>query len=249
MENKSILLVVGAILLSGMMIASAIVYNGAQYRSVDGGTGTAGTGAAPQEQQLIEESGIEVSLADTDPYQGNKSEAQVAIIEFSDYECPFCQRFHNDARTDILSEYVESNQAILVWKDLPLSFHDPLATTQAVAAQCANQVAGNDQYFEFSDQIFATTTSGGSGMEPADLVEIAREVEGLDFDAWNSCYENEETLGIVEANADQAAELGVTGTPGFIIGRYEDGKVVDGVRIAGALPFETFQEVIDTFLE
>ncbi|MGA1049260.1 MAG: DsbA family protein [Minisyncoccia bacterium] len=246
MENKSILLVVASILLSGMMIASAVLYNGVQSRANNTASNT-----APQQDQNdpVDARNISVDLSEDTPYLGSKSKSQIAIIEFSDFECPFCKKFHDESRKEIIEQYVNTDKAILAWKDYPLDFHDPLATKQAVAAQCVYEQKGNQAYFEYVDLIFANTKSGGEGMQESKLNELAREIQDLDTSKFDTCLKEEETLDKVKADMDFANQNGVNGTPGFIIGKLENGKLTQGIRIAGALPIDTFKTYIDEFLQ
>lgn len=248
MENKSILLVVASILLSGMMIAAAVLYNGAQSRALSNNTNTANNAPAEQNDP-IEARDINVDISEDTPYLGKKSEAKIAIIEFSDFECPFCKRFHEGSRQDIIEQYVDSGKAILAWKDYPLDFHDPLATKQAVAAQCVYEQKGNKAYFDYIDLIFANTESGGEGMKESKLNELAKEIKDLDTAKFDTCLKEEQTLDKVKASMDFANQNGVNGTPGFLIGKLENGKLTGGIRIAGALPIATFQQYLDGFLE
>lgn len=248
MENKSILLVVASILLSGMMIAAAVLYNGAQSRALSNNTNTANNAPAEQNDP-IEARDINVDISEDTPYLGKKSEAKIAIIEFSDFECPFCKRFHEGSRPDIIEQYVDSGKAILAWKDYPLDFHDPLATKQAVAAQCVYEQKGNKAYFDYIDLIFANTESGGEGMKESKLNELAKEIKDLDTAKFDTCLKEEQTLDKVKASMDFANQNGVNGTPGFLIGKLENGKLTGGIRIAGALPIATFQQYLDGFLE
>lgn len=248
MENKSILLVIASILLSGMMIASAILYNGAQSRANDNNSAL---NTAPQQDQNdpIDARNISVDLSEDTPYLGSKSKAQIAIIEFSDFECPFCKKFHDESRKEIIEQYIDTDKAILAWKDYPLDFHDPLATKQAIAAQCVYEQKGNQAYFEYVDLIFANTKSGGEGMKESKLNELASEIQDLDNSKFDTCLKEEKTLDKVKADMDFANKNGVNGTPGFLIGKLEDGKLTQGIRIAGALPIATFKTYIDEFLQ
>jgi protein-disulfide isomerase len=246
MENKSILLVVASILLSGMMIASAVLYNGSQSRA----TNTQNNNDLRQAQaDPVDARNINVDLSEDTPYLGSKSKAQIAIIEFSDFECPFCKKFHDESRKEIIKQYVDTDKAILAWKDYPLDFHDPLATKQAIAAQCVYDQKGNKSYFEYVNLIFANTKSGGDGMKESKLNELAREIKDLDTSKFDTCLKEEKTLDKVKADMDFANKNGVNGTPGFLIGKLEDGKLTQGIRIAGALPIATFNQYLDEFLK
>lgn len=248
MGNKSILLVVSSILLSGMMIASAVLYNGVQSRS---NNNNSFSNTVPQQDQNdpVDARNISVDLSEDTPYLGSKSKSKIAIIEFSDFECPFCKKFHNESRKEIIEQYVKTDKAILALKDYPLDFHDPLATQQAVAAKCVYEQKGNQAYFDYVDLIFANTTSGGDGMKKSRLNELAREIKDLDQDKFDKCLKEESTLDKVKADMDFANQNGVNGTPGFIIGKLENGKVTQGIRIAGALPIETFNQYLDELLQ
>jgi protein-disulfide isomerase len=100
---------------------------------------------------------------DGDPMKGDKN-AKLAIVEFSDYECPFCQRFVQTTYLQILENYVNPGKMLYVFRDLPLYFHDPIATLEAVAANCAREQGGDDKYFEMHDYIFQNTKTNGQGV-------------------------------------------------------------------------------------
>jgi protein-disulfide isomerase len=235
MENKSILLVVASILLSGMMIASAILYNGTQSRVINNNKVDIPSDDKVAQNDPIEGKNINVDLSEDTPYLGKKSEAKIAIIEFGDFECPFCKRFHQESRKDIISQYVDTGKAILAWKDYPLDFHNPLATKQAVAAQCVYQQKGNQAYFDYIGAIFENTESGGEGMKESKLNELAKVIKDLDIK--------------VKAGMKFGNDNGINGTPGFIAGKLENGKIVNGIRISGALPIETFSIYLDELLK
>lgn len=109
------------------------------------------------------ESSATVSI-DGDPILGNKDKAKVAIVEFSDFECPFCQRFHNDTFDQLIENYVDKGDVIYVYRDFPLSFHEPKASEAASAANCVQKVAGDEKFFEFSKLYYERTKSNGEGL-------------------------------------------------------------------------------------
>lgn len=243
--EKSTLFIIGAILLSGMMISTTVLISGGNLegrisaeiqRQLQG-----------EEPELVQGGELTLAIAENDPYQGDMDTAEFAIVEFSDYECPFCKRFHNDARAELLERYVNTGQAIMVWKDLPLPFHDPLATQQARAAHCVYNQVGNDGFFAYNQAIFDTTDSG-IGMEESELFDLAQEIDELNQGTFRACYDDEDTAEKVAANMAEAESVGVNGTPGILVGRIENGQLVDAIRLAGALPFETFEQVIEDYL-
>jgi protein-disulfide isomerase len=249
MENKSILLVIASILLSGMMISSAILYNGLRSREVNNSANTDNNNAPSAKNDPVEAKDINLDLSEDTPYLGSKSESKIAIIEFGDFECQFCKRFHEGSRSDIISQYVDTGKAILAWKDYPLSFHDPLATKQAIAAQCVYQQKGNQAYFDYIEAIFNNTESGGDGMKESKLNELARAIKDLDTTKFDTCLKDEKTLDKVKSGIKFGNDNGITGTPGFIIGKLENGKLTKGIRIAGALDIAIFQKYLDELLQ
>lgn len=101
---------------------------------------------------------------DDDPIKGNRDNAKVAIVEFSDFECPFCQKFHGETYDQIISEFIDSGKAIYVYRDYPLSFHEPKASEASIAASCVKQIAGDDKFYEFSKIYYERTLSNGEGL-------------------------------------------------------------------------------------
>lgn len=101
---------------------------------------------------------------DDDPILGDLNSAKVAIVEFSDFECPFCQRHHQTAYKDIVSNYVDTGDAVIVYRDFPLSFHEPKASEAAEAANCVFEVAGDEAFFEFSELYYERTQTNGQGI-------------------------------------------------------------------------------------
>ncbi len=198
----------------------------------------------PAEQEGFAEATTSI---DDDPYLGNKDTATVAIVEFSDYECPFCKRHVQETAPQIIENFVNSGQAIYVYRDFPLSFHDPLATKEAIAAECVQDLAGNDKYFQYHDLIFDTTNSNGQGLEESKLYDFASEV-GVDSGQFKSCYESEKFADEVANDIAAGQEAGVSGTPGFVIGTLNEDGTVTGKRIDGAYPYADFESLINEYL-
>ncbi len=110
----------------------------------------------------IEVKTVNVSL-DDDAVRGNK-DADVYIVEFSDYECPFCKRYSTTTLKEIEDNYVKSGKVAYVFRDLTLPFHEPVATEEAVAANCARLLGGDDAYYQYHDKIFELTRSNKQGI-------------------------------------------------------------------------------------
>ena len=237
MEQNSTLWIIISILISGAMISTAIVINGSaqpQEQISEGGQNP----NVPQEASLPDA----IEILDQDPYQGNKDEASIGIIEFSDYQCPFCNTFHNEARKDLKEDYVDTGEAVVVWKDLPQQGQK--SVDYAVAAQCVGKDAGNEGYFDYSDRLYSAIHEENSSLNEEGLLDLAEEV-GANREAVASCYQDREIQEFVNSNMDLAHEFGIRGTPGIVIGKLEDGQLIDPVHIPGAQPISVFEEAID----
>lgn len=116
-----------------------------------------------EEFASYEEAIVKVSL-DDDPKQGN-NDAKIAIVEFSDYECPFCQRHFQQTYPQLKTNYIDTGKTLFVFRDLPLPFHDPIATQAAVAANCVREQGGDEAYFKFHDQYFTNTLTNAKGLK------------------------------------------------------------------------------------
>lgn len=203
----------------------------------------ANTAASTGQQASQEEFPTISTEIDDDPIMGDTSKAKVAIVEFSDYECPFCKRHFTQTDKQIRDEYISTGKAYLVFRDFPLEFHDPMATTEAIAAECVHELGGNTKYFEYHDLLFTNTTSNGNGLEKAKLYDYAAQI-GIDRGKFTECLDSQKYKDEVTKDIQAGTKSGITGTPGFIIGKVENGKVT-GKFINGAYPYDTFKKILD----
>ncbi|HHX58545.1 MAG TPA: DsbA family protein [Candidatus Moranbacteria bacterium] len=177
---------------------------------------------------------VEGVSADDDAVMGDKN-APVTIIEFSDYECPFCKRSFEQVFPEIKKNYIDTGKARYIFRDMPLSFHDPLATQEAIAAECAKEQGGDEAYYKYHHLIFTNTKSNGNGLQKNDLYRFATEI-GLNAGEFKTCLDTERFAEEVKKDMKDGQEYGVQGTPGFFI---------NGWFIKGAYPYETFEEIIE----
>lgn len=168
-------------------------------------------------------------------------EAPISLIEYSDFECPYCKRFHPNPK-----ELVDGSDGQVNWvyRHFPLEFHNPLAQLQAEASECASEQGGNAAFWQYADLLYERTASNGNGMSPDALGPLAREV-GLDEEAFESCLESGRMTARVEEDIVDGRKVGITGTPGNIVLNNETGE---SVPAAGALPTETLQSIVDSLL-
>lgn len=204
-----------------------------------------GTSTQPQTGQAAQQAVVQVSV-DDDPFIG-KEDAPLTMIEFSDFECPFCKRFWEDTLPQLKTNYIETGKLKFVYRDLPLPFHDPLATQEALAANCAREQGGDGVFFRYHDEIFTRTKSGGTGMPKEELYTIAADL-GLDGGKFRDCLDNEKFKDEVQSDIAEAQKVGASGTPTLLIGKTTKDGIIQGERIIGAQPYPVFQQVIDRHL-
>lgn len=240
-----------AILLVGVMISGAIFFGlrGSQSSGLDRSKGGQAevlketTDSLAGKQPGQQNTQVKTSI-DDDAVLGNKQTAKIAIVEFSDYECPFCKRFRDQTLDEIKANYIDTGKAILVYRDLPLAFHEPAASREAMAAECAKDQQGDQLYFQYHDEIFKTSPGNGSGISVDDLVGIAAGF-GLDEGQFRECLEKRKFKNEVDKDAADANRVGITGTPGFVVGKLSQDGSVEGVVVSGAQPYSVFSNIIE----
>lgn len=236
--SRNTLVLAGAVILGSLIVAGAITMGGGIKKE---------EAILPVPEQPSEEDTTATTNLDNDPILGKAGEAKVAIVEFSDYECPFCKRFHEETYSDLIKEYVESGKATYTFRDYPLSFHEPNASLAAGVASCIEKAKGDSAYFAFGQAYFKGTVSNGKGMTPEALDGLIR-AAGTDPKSIRACAETKEAKDEITKDIADGSEAGVSGTPSFIIGTVDkDGKVT-GERVVGALPLSGFKPVLDKYL-
>jgi len=161
-------------------------------------------------------------------------EAPVTIVEFSDYQCPYCARYSTTTLRQIMDTY--GDDIYYVWRDYPLGFH-PNAVPAALAARCAGQ---QGKYWEMHDQLFVNQGNWSEQENAREFfVGLASELD-LDTDQLSQCLEKQVGKTEIEADLKLAREMGVRATPTFF---------VNGQKLEGAQPFEQFQAVIEAALD
>ena len=212
------------IVVAGVMISIAI------YFGLRGHNSTANVVTNGDNNENIvadDQSGEDTSASttlDDDAIKGDLSTAKVAIVEFSDFECPYCKRFVKDAYVSIMKNFVNSGKVVYVFRDYPLPFHNPAANDEAMMAECVHHIAGDKAYFAFHDKIFANTGSNGSGIDRHDniskLLDLAKEV-GADRNKVKECFDKSEYKDEIAKDMADASDAGISGTPSFIVGKLD----------------------------
>jgi protein-disulfide isomerase len=162
---------------------------------------------------------------DDDPVFG-PSEAPITIIEFSDFQCPYCKKWHVEVWPRLQEAFPD--QIRLVYRDFPLASIHPNATSAAEAANCANE---QDKYWEYNYLLF-----NGDQQLGLPGYQVYAEELMLDMDLFNECLESDRYSEEINADFQFAANLGVSSTPTFFI---------NGIPLVGAQPFEVFSQLIN----
>lgn len=172
--------------------------------------------------------------------------APISIIEYSDYECPYCKQFSGTTMKVVADM---PSQVNLVWRDFPLSFHEPMASREASAAICAGEQGGNNAFWKYSDMVMKTTRSSGQGM-PAkpgeDAIIMLASSQGLDINQFKVCLTSPRVKERIAANFQDGVGAGVNGTPGVIIVNHTNGKTT---FMAGAVSDAALKNQIQLLLD
>ena len=177
-------------------------------------------------------------LLQGEPVLGDPN-APLTIVEFSDFECSYCRRFHKQVMPELKRNYIDTGLVRFVHKDLPLPFH-PHALPAAAAARCAGE---QNRYWELYSSLFDQQNCLGC----KGVLAIAAEAE-LNTSKLQACMKRDSTLALINANRSEAALHNISATPTFVIGPTQSDDSLEGEVIEGALPWASFQSTIETAL-
>ena len=158
-------------------------------------------------------------------YAIGPADAPITIVEFSDYQCPFCRRWHDEVYGELLAAY--PGKIRLVYRHFPLSSIHPNATSAAEAAMCAGE---QDAYWPFHEKLFSSEALGNNT-----YLQYAQDL-GLNMSSFESCLSDRKYQQAVDEDLNFAVDLGIRSTPTFF---------VNGLAIVGAQPLDVFQQIID----
>lgn len=195
---------------------------------------------APTSQPSVQDSAplvaplpVEVSV-DDDAVLGDPN-APITMIEFSDFECPFCQKFFSNSLPPIIENYINTGKVKLVYRDYPLSNH-PNAFPAAEAAECAEEQGA---YYAMHDLIFENMSLWNSAADPVPVFKQFSADLGLDVSGFDECMDSRQMQAEVSKDIQDGIAAGVSGTPTFFI---------NGQKIVGAQPFSVFSGLFDSIL-
>jgi protein-disulfide isomerase len=172
-------------------------------------------------------------------YALGRDDAPVTIVEFTDYQCPFCRRFESGSFVQLKKDYIDTGKVRFVSRDLPLDFH-PNAPAAAMAARCAGE---QHKFWEMRDAMMLDTTTD---LGPESILRYG-EKTNLDMTAFRGCLSDKRYTDAIKKDTADAGTLGISGTPSFVIGKTGKGEIA-GVRIVGAVPYTVFDSAIKDLL-
>ncbi|MDB5254395.1 MAG: oxidoreductase [Parcubacteria group bacterium] len=229
-EQPSALTIPLAIVVAGLLIAGAIYFGGSKSPNM--------AVTNPNGTQNAENVDVP-AVSDKDHILGDKN-AAVVLVEYSDFECPFCKVFNTTVHR-LMDTY--GSKLAVVYRQFPIAQLHSKAPKEAEASECAAEQGGNTAFFKFADKVFETTNSNDS-LDPAQLPIIAGQI-GLDVAKFNSCLSSGKYTNKIAADVAAAAKAGAQGTPYSIL-ITKDGKKA---TVSGAQPFEVVKAQIDGLLK
>lgn len=232
---KNNLIVPVAIVIAGALIAGAVYFS-------NRGENVA---ALPSAQVGAENTGGLENMrpiSSDDHIRGNPN-AKVMIVEYSDMECPFCKRFHTTMQ-QAMDEYGKDGKVAWVYRHFPLDSIHSKARSEAIAAECAGELGGNDAFWRYADRFFELTPSNNQTDTQTILPQIAGEI-GLDVNKFNTCLASGKYDEHIQDDLDNATATGGNGTPWSIV-------ITAGGKkypLSGAQPYEAVKQLIELALQ
>ena len=223
-----------AIVVGFALIAGAIFFSGTSK-------GNIATVPAVKNEQTAEitKTGPIKPINKDDHIRGNPN-APIVILEYSDFECPFCKQFH-ETMNKIMSTYGQDGKVAWVYRQTPIKQLHPNAPRVAIASECVAKLGGNDAFWKFADLVFGER-GANEPTNTARLTEFATE-SGVSATAFDSCLKDEQTKSLVDEDIADSINAGAKGTPYSLV-------LVGGQQgvINGAQPYEYVSDILDTLI-
>ena len=195
---------------------------------------------AAQQRQQSERAKNVRRVSERDHVLGNPK-AEVSIIEYSDFECPYCQAFHKTPKV-VLEQY--QGRVNWVYRHFPLAFHNPVAQKTAEASECVAELGGNGAFWSFTDATYERGPVNDEGKALASMRDLVNRL-GIDQASFDSCLESSKYRERVVEDIEEGSRVGINGTPGTILLHNDNGAVR---LISGAVPPESLVATIEELL-
>jgi protein-disulfide isomerase len=194
----------------------------------------------PNQQEIATDvTGAEIAKEDLRHIKGNV-DAKIYLVEFIDYECYFCNQFHN-AITNVFNN--EGGKIAVAHKNFPLTQIHPNAYNSSVAAECVAKLAGNDAFWKYTDTLILNNTTFNDAYFKAEALKLG--VKSADFD---TCFSDPAVKNIVDTDTNYGVEFGVQGTPHTLIVKNEGGKLTVLDVVNGAQSESVLKGLVDKYL-
>jgi len=223
MDNK--LLIPSSIVLAAVIIAGAVLYT-----NMPASPNQPGDNAG----KLPANSGDALKVRKDDFILGNPA-AKVVLVEYGDFQCPFCGKFFKTTEKQLVDIYIKQGKAVLVWRDF--AFLGEESFRAAEAARCAGE---QNKFWEYHDYLFNNQRGENEGAFADTILKSFAKTLKLDEDKFNTCFDSGKYRKAVEASGEEGRIMGVNGTPATF---------VNGQLISGAVSFITFQSAIEAELK
>ena len=220
-----------AIVIAGILIAVALYYSNINPPKQVVNTAPTGTSGDIEMRAITSE----------DHILGNPN-ADIIIVEYSDLECPYCKAFHSTLK-QVMADYGSNGKVAWVYRHFPIDQLHSKARKEAEATECANELGGNEKFWQYINMLYDTTNSNDS-LDLAQLPIIAKNV-GLDVKAFNECLSSGRYSAKVEADYQDAVKAGGKGTPNSILVSKDGTKTT----VQGAQPYANLKAIIDALLK
>ncbi|KKU04432.1 MAG: DSBA oxidoreductase [Parcubacteria group bacterium GW2011_GWA2_45_30] len=224
-KKENTFFIPAAIIVAGALIAFAVVYSNRGGMAVPQLKKMAAAGESASSAQVLGD------LADDDPALGNPS-APVTMVEFADFQCPFCARMFSETLPQIKEKYVKTGKVKFVYRDFPLSSIHQFAQKAAEAGECADE---QEKFWQYHDILYSRQQQ----LSNENIKKWADEI-GLDIAQFNQCLDSGKYMDEVAKDLADGQAAGVTGTPGTF---------VNGRLVSGALPYAQFEAIIEAELK
>jgi protein-disulfide isomerase len=224
---------IGAAFALGFMYGQLRLLKSGTLAAANTNPGVTADAAAPTDQPLSDSSWQSILVKPV--AAKGPTDAKVTVVEFSDYQCPFCEQYYTQTEGQVQKDYIDSGKIRYIHRDRPLPFH-PTAHIAAEAARCAGD---QNKYWEFHDQLFLHQNDWVSLSDPSTQYATYAQSVGMNSSKFSQCLSSGKFKADVDADLNMATSIGANGTPTFYI---------NGKPLVGAQPYSAFQSAIDAAL-
>lgn len=222
-----------SIIIAGLLIGGGVYLNGRIENS-----------KPPTQNKILSDNAKNsIRPIDVNDHILGSAKARVLLVEYSDTECPFCKEFHS-TMLRIMKEYGSDERVAWVYRHFPIAELHSKAPKEAEALECAAELGGNAKFWEYTNRLYEITPSDNN-LDPKELTNVAKYV-GLSSDSFNTCLESGQYAPRVEADLNNAKEMGAEGTPYSVI---IDTKTDEHYPLPAAYPYTQLKAVIDLILQ